>query len=177
MATCHRQDSSPEERAQPPQYSGGICLEQGVMDDTGYIPKMVEGVGFRPGASGPEVCLIVDNCTAHHTDVQLSNTEVKFLPPNTMSKQQPLNQGIIRTFKSIYKCWLINILLVELRMGQDLKVDLLGAIKTLKASWANVKQPTTANCFGHAGFIGRTKEASEDATKRQDWTIQRKNAS
>lgn len=114
---------------------------------------------------GRKVCLIVDNCTAHHTDAQLSNIEVVFLPPNTTSKLQPLDQGIIRTFKSIYKHRLIEILLVKLRMGQDLKIDLLGAIEMPKASWDNVKQSTIANCFQHAGFAGCTDEASVEESE------------
>ncbi|XP_049521652.1 tigger transposable element-derived protein 1-like [Dermacentor silvarum] len=82
-----------------------------------------------------------------------------------MSKLQPLDQGIIRTFKSIYKRRLIEILLVKLRMGQELKIDLLGAIQMLKASWDNVKQSTIVNCFRHASFVGSTEEASEEATE------------
>lgn len=112
---------------------------------------------------GRKVCLIVDNCTAHHTDAQLSNIEVVFLAPNTTSKLQPLDQGIIRTFKSNYKRRLIDILLIKLRMGQDLKIDLLGAIQMLKASWENVKQSTIANCFRHAGFGSTDEESVEES--------------
>ncbi|XP_049525764.1 uncharacterized protein LOC125946454 [Dermacentor silvarum] len=50
-------------------------------------------------------------------------------------------------------------------MGQDFKIDLLGAIQMLKASWDNVKQSTIVNCFQHAGCVGRTEEASEEATE------------
>ncbi|KAH7953954.1 hypothetical protein HPB49_014541 [Dermacentor silvarum] len=52
-----------------------------------------------------------------------------------------------------------------LRMGQDLKIDLLGAIQMLKASWDNVKQSTIANCFQHAGFAGCTDEASVEESE------------
>ncbi|XP_075728827.1 uncharacterized protein LOC142771178 [Rhipicephalus microplus] len=51
-------------------------------------------------------------------------------------------------------------------MGQDLKIDLLGAIQMLKASWENVKQSTIANFFRHAGFgrtDGESVEESEEA--------------
>nr|XP_037280320.1 tigger transposable element-derived protein 6-like [Rhipicephalus microplus] len=113
---------------------------------------------------GRKVCLIVDNCTAHRTDAQLSNIEVVFLPLNPTSKLQPLDQGIIRTFKSNYKRRLIDILLVKLRIGQDLKIDLFGAIQMLKASWENVKQLMIANCFRHAGF-GRTDEESVEESE------------
>lgn len=47
--TCDREVSNPEVHALLPQYSGDICLEQEVMDDAGYFPEMVEGVGFGPG--------------------------------------------------------------------------------------------------------------------------------
>ncbi|KAH7978293.1 hypothetical protein HPB49_005122 [Dermacentor silvarum] len=50
-------------------------------------------------------------------------------------------------------------------MSQELKIDLLGAIQTLKASWDNVKQSTIVNCFRHARFVGRIEEASEEATE------------
>ncbi|MDD9361382.1 MAG: hypothetical protein PV344_00400 [Anaplasma sp.] len=83
---------------------------------------------------GRKACLLVDNCSAHHTNVPLKNIELKFLPPNTTSKLQPLDQGTIRTFKAIYKRRLIETLLLKLRMNQDLKIDLLGAIQMLKAA-------------------------------------------
>ncbi|KAH8033199.1 hypothetical protein HPB51_008194 [Rhipicephalus microplus] len=73
-------------------------------------------------------------------------------------------KGIIRTFKSNYKRRLIDILLVKLRIGQDLKIDLFGAIQMLKASWENVKQLMIANCFRHAGF-GRTDEESVEESE------------
>lgn len=117
---------------------------------------------------GRRVCLLVDNCTAHHTGVPLKNIELKFLPPNTTSKLQPLDQGIIRAFKAIYKRRLIETLLVKLRMKQELKIDLLGAIQMLKASWENVKRDTIANCFRHAGFVACVEELSEQAEGQSD---------
>lgn len=62
-------------------------------------------------------------------------------------KLQPLDQGIICTFKSIYERRLIDILLFMLRMSQELKIDLLGAIQILKASWDNIKQSTIVSCL------------------------------
>ena len=42
------------------------------------------------------VCLLVDNCSAHPANVQLSNIELKFLPPNTTSLIQPMDSGVIK---------------------------------------------------------------------------------
>lgn len=118
---------------------------------------------------GRKACLLVDNCSAHHTDVPLKNIELKFLPPNTTSKLQPLDQGIIRAFKAIYKRRLIEKLLLKLRMGQDLKIDLLTAIQMLKGAWDDVKQETIANCFRHARFVVGAEESSEEDETSEDF--------
>ena len=52
-----------------------------------------------------QVLLLVDNAPSHNAsnDSQLSNIVVQYLPPNTTSCIQPLDAGIIRSFKSKYK--------------------------------------------------------------------------
>ena len=43
-----------------------------------------------------KVCLLLDNCSAHNVNTDsLKATELIFLPPNTTSVIQPLDQGII----------------------------------------------------------------------------------
>ena len=51
------------------------------------------------------ILLLVDNAPSHNAsnDSQLSNIVVQYLPPNTTSCIQPLDAGIIRSFKSKYK--------------------------------------------------------------------------
>lgn len=50
-----------------------------------------------------KIVLFIDNCSAH-TDLQtLENVKVIFLPANTTSKLQALDQGIIHTFKRFYR--------------------------------------------------------------------------
>ena len=49
--------------------------------------------------SGRKILLIIDNCPAHPNVPNLSNTEVVYLPPNTTSKTQPCDQGIIQALK------------------------------------------------------------------------------
>lgn len=117
---------------------------------------------------GHSVCLLVDYCTSHHTDMPLNNIELKYLPPNTTSRLQHLDQGIIRTFKAIYKRRLIERLLVKLRMNEDLKIDVLGAIQMQKVAWENVKQETIANCFWHGGFVANVEESAEQGGGSED---------
>ncbi|GLV46176.1 hypothetical protein CBL_02892 [Carabus blaptoides fortunei] len=49
-----------------------------------------------------KVLLLVDNAPNHPRDLSHPNVELTFLPPNTASLIQPLDQGIISTFKTHY---------------------------------------------------------------------------
>ncbi|CAL4104430.1 unnamed protein product, partial [Meganyctiphanes norvegica] len=56
---------------------------------------------------GPEfedVCLIMDNCTSHPKIIEDLDPRVMvlFLPPNTTTLIQPMDQGVIANFKVIY---------------------------------------------------------------------------
>nr|XP_037273159.1 tigger transposable element-derived protein 6-like [Rhipicephalus microplus] len=126
-----------------------------------FFGKWLREWDTQLGDEGRTLCFRVDNCSAHFADVPLSNTELKFLSLNTTSKLQPLHQVIIRTFKAIYKRRLIEWLLIRLRMNEDLKIDLLGAIQMLKAAWESVNKEMIAKCFRHAGFTVGVDAAEE----------------
>ncbi len=51
-----------------------------------------------------KVLLIIDNAPGHPTSIKLENSDIEilFLPPNTTSLIQPLDQGLISTFKAYY---------------------------------------------------------------------------
>ena len=49
-----------------------------------------------------EILLFVDNCSAHHA-ADLSNIKLDFLPPNTTSRLQPCDAGIIGNVKSLHR--------------------------------------------------------------------------
>ena len=46
-------------------------------------------------AANGKIALIIDNCTTHLHVEQLNSIELIFLPPNTISHTQPMDQGII----------------------------------------------------------------------------------
>ena len=50
-----------------------------------------------------KILMFVDNCTAHNNIPHLENIKIHFLPPNTTSTLQPLDQGIIKKFKMMYR--------------------------------------------------------------------------
>lgn len=60
-----------------------------------------------------KIILFMDNVGSHKTEnsIRLNNVRVEFLPANTTAKIQPLDQGIIRSFKALYRREIINELL------------------------------------------------------------------
>lgn len=52
---------------------------------------------------GRRIALLLDNCTAHPQLAALTNIQLTFLPPNTTSVLQPMDQGVIRSLKCHYR--------------------------------------------------------------------------
>ena len=111
-----------------------------------------------------KVLLIIDNCLAHPTINNLKSIELIFLPPNTTSKLQPMNQGVIRALKAYYKALALQKLVVAIDKGKDLPVfSILDATKMLNLVLQKVKTSTIINCFGKAGiWKDQQKSAQSD---------------
>ena len=100
--------------------------------------------------------MFVDNCAAH-PDVQLSNVKLVFLPPNTTSRLQPCDAGIIAAMKAHYRKRLMRHVLAEMdnaRTAAELskKVNLLDAINWVHHAWASVTESAVSKCFAKCGF-------------------------
>ncbi|CAG8782254.1 19892_t:CDS:2, partial [Rhizophagus irregularis] len=91
------------------------------------------------------VLLLLDNCTSHKiNNLVLENVEVYFLPPNTTSKLQPMNSGII--------IWILE----QVEAGQliqDLKTNVLQAIQYIIQGWNEVTADTIKNCWNHVKIL------------------------
>ena len=99
------------------------------------------------------VLLLVDNAGSHTEPPPLSNTTVKFLPPNTTAHLQPMDGGIIQNFKVHYRHHLGLHFINCIDQMQSPKVDLRQAIGMIADAWKAVKQTTVANCWRHVGII------------------------
>lgn len=106
----------------------------------------------------------MDNCTAHTAGtLDIANVEVKFLPPNTTSKLQPLDGGIIRTLKAHYRRRQALRTLEQFnRVSQSelgKQLDILDAINMMVPAWeVDVSATTIANCWKHCGLTGSTTQ-------------------
>jgi len=109
------------------------------------------------------VLLFIDNCSSHMLSKNFSNVKIVYLPPNTTSLLQPLDQGVIRSFKSHYKSKLVRKFLHIIREAKSkpnfdkqtfkIQFDLLDAVILSESSWDCVTQNTIINCFSKSGFV------------------------
>ena len=113
-----------------------------------------------------KIILFLDNATSHTHD-KLSNVTLKFLPPNTTSAIQPLDQGIIRAVKARYRKLLMVHLLAK--MDDNLSanklaksITVLDAVNWVSAAWEDTKPSTIISCFKHCGFPTPTTELEDD---------------
>ena len=98
-----------------------------------------------------KVILIIDNCPAHPTIDNIKSTELIFLPPNTTSKLQPMDQRVICSLIAYYKALALQRLVVAINKGRDLPgFFILDAMKMLDLVWSKKKTSTIINCIEKA---------------------------
>ncbi|KAJ1520378.1 hypothetical protein ONE63_003513 [Megalurothrips usitatus] len=103
-----------------------------------------------------KILLFIDNCPAHPVVNGLTNIKLIFLPKNTTSKLQPMDQGIIKNIKHYYRTRLVHRLINFIGrpnvQKKDCYINLFQAMHFLQWSWSQVTQETISNCFRRAGF-------------------------
>ena len=131
------------------------------------------------GKQSRKILLLVDNCTAHPALDTLKSIHLEFLPPNTTSLIQPMDQGIIKNLKVHYRKELVQMTITAIEdnllstscMATEVsaKITILDAIRVVAKSWRQVKTQTIANCFRKGGFL---VTASEDGTESRNLASQ-----
>ena len=69
---------------------------------TELFEEWVRQLDRKFSAANGKIALIIDNCTTHLHVEQLNSIELIFLPPNTISHTQPMDQSTIRALKAKY---------------------------------------------------------------------------
>ena len=101
-----------------------------------------------------KILLFMDNapCYPESLNERYSNIRVVFLPKDTTSRLQPLDAGIIRSFKLQYRKKCLKFMIF--RINDNVKatdiiqeVDVLKAISWIKFAWVKVSEETIVNCF------------------------------
>ena len=110
-----------------------------------------------------KVLLLLDNAPTHIVgSLELTSLKIIFLPPNTTSKIQPLDAGIIAAFKKRYRSYQLQNALDLYTLGtKDIfKIDILQGIRWASAAWDCVSSETIRNCWRHAGLIKSSQHFS-----------------
>jgi hypothetical protein len=116
------------------------------------------------GALGRKIILFADNCAVHSPDTSsLRNVKVVFYPPNCTSIIQPLDFGVIKCFKQLYRKQLVQraVCLMDAGKGVQLKIDILRAIHFIVSAWQQVTQSIIQNCFVKCGHVKKNEEGSD----------------
>jgi hypothetical protein len=108
-----------------------------------------------------KILQFVDNCSAH-PPIDLPNAKIVMLPPNTTSRLQPCDAGVIQTVKLHYRKCLLRHILYKMEenstaTGPDLakSVTLMDAILWVKKALFLLKPSTIVSCFSKCGFFAQ----------------------
>ena len=94
-----------------------------------------------------EILLFMDNAPCHSASFHLRNITVYFLPKNTTSKTQPLDSGIIASWKCKYKKKLLHYVCSKVD-GSNSASDIVKSVKVLmsiewgRQAWDDVSRET-----------------------------------
>ncbi|CAG8731532.1 22071_t:CDS:1 [Cetraspora pellucida] len=109
--------------------------------------------------AGRKILLLLDGAKVHSTaNLNLCNTKVYTLPPYTTSCIQPMDAGIIMSFKHHYQSYFIKWLLDKYEAEKDEKINVLNAIRFIAQAWRKVTPETIRNCFQHTGILPNTQD-------------------
>ncbi|CAF1613059.1 unnamed protein product [Adineta ricciae] len=103
-----------------------------------------------------KIILFLDNAPGHIVDETFSNVKLVFFPPNTTSKCQPLDQGVIKSFKCYYRQKLVRHIISQCTTAltiDQVSISVLEAIKWIDLAWKAVTNVTIQGGFRAAGFI------------------------
>ena len=106
-----------------------------------------------------KILLVIDNCPAHPVIDNLSHIKIVFLPPNSTSCLQPMDQGVIRSMKAFYRKKLLYKMISAIDKGQEFSVNLLDALHFIYSAWNAVTPETVRNCFRKCSFF---RQPSDD---------------
>ena len=114
---------------------------------------------------GEEVLLLLDNAPSHklQEDLVLKCTKVLFLPANTTTDLQPMNAGVIATFKKQYKKLSSRAQLQMVIKGHRVSISPYQALCFCKKAWDAVSATAIEKCWYKTVLVPRPVDQANDA--------------
>jgi hypothetical protein len=101
-----------------------------------------------------KVLLILDNASCHQIKLEHPNVKIVFLPPNCTSIIQPLDQGIISTFKMHYTKKAFQVIFSRLERSENRSLievwkefSILDCVEIVNATCVEIKPSTLNACW------------------------------
>ncbi|GFY39278.1 tigger transposable element-derived protein 4 [Trichonephila inaurata madagascariensis] len=121
------------------------------------LEEWLQDLNERMKTRKKKILLLIDYAPCHPDEITLSNIAVRFLPPNPLSPLQPLDQGIIQSFKILYRKNMLKRLLSHASDSEEIsslakKVTLFDAVQLVKHAWNEVSSTTIQKCFSACGL-------------------------
>lgn len=119
------------------------------------------------GQQQRQIALFMDMTPSHLASVLLKNTSLKFYLDNSSHLLQPLNQGVVRSFKGYYRRRLLQAMLARATTNDSChhaleSITELDAIFWIQEAWRTISTETISACFQTAAFPLSTDPASTD---------------
>ncbi|XP_070614248.1 tigger transposable element-derived protein 1-like [Erythrolamprus reginae] len=117
-----------------------------------FLPEVKEylkekGLEFK-------VLLLMDNAGGHATDIGYRGVKITFLPPNTTSLIQPMDQGVIRAFKALYTRNSLQALVEAMDVDDNFSLKaywreytILSCLKNIQKALTEMKKETMNSCW------------------------------
>ena len=107
-----------------------------------------------------KILLLMDNAGCHPGELKgkFSNIKIDFLPPNTTSKLQLLDLGIIQNFKVHYRKMLLQHVITRINQcnhasGVVKSINIPASVRWVALVWEKVKPETIMKCFRKARIL------------------------
>jgi hypothetical protein len=102
-----------------------------------------------------QILLLADNASPHvRPTISMTNVRLEFLPPNTTSVLQPLDQGVIACVKRGFTRVKAKRAYLAFKEKRSLdQVSVYDAMQWANEAWESVTAETISNCWQHAGIL------------------------
>jgi len=141
----------------------------------GIFHQILEEINSLMVFQNRNIILLIDNASSHGL-LELSNVRLVYFPKNCTSLIQPLDMGIIKSFKSKYRRNFLNHIyfrnINDVSVASIKYISLLEIVIWVERSWSDVSVETIQKSFIKAGLCNSSMLHDEQIEKAEDETLE-----